>query len=115
MEKYTLRYGGNDDNAVAAMNNALNKIREDEMRTSLSFIEQGAYSDFRAFSTAGVTLKGTDPDTGKVLQDATGSVEDLHGTYHVYVGGFSGANTNTGHMSSVPVAAFDPVFWIHHW
>ena len=20
-----------------------------------------------------------------------------------------------GHMSDVPVAAFDPVFWLHHW
>lgn len=20
-----------------------------------------------------------------------------------------------GHMSSVPVAAFDPIFWLHHW
>ena len=20
-----------------------------------------------------------------------------------------------GHMSDVPVAAFDPIFWLHHW
>jgi hypothetical protein len=28
-------------------------------------------------------------------------------------GGFS-ADAN-GHMAAVPVAAFDPIFWLHHW
>lgn len=97
------------------MNNSLNKIREDEMRACLSMIEQGGYSNFYAFSTAGVVIKGTDPDTSQILQENTGSVEGLHNNYHVYVGGFSGSDSNTGHMSCVPVAAFDPVFWIHHW
>lgn len=32
----------------------------------------------------------------------------VHGLYHVLIGGQS------GHMSSVPVAAFDPMFWLHH-
>lgn len=35
-------------------------------------------------------------------------LEDLHGTVHVYVGG------ETGHMSVVPLAAYDPIFWAHH-
>lgn len=96
------------------MNQNLNKIREDEMRASLSMIEQGGYSNFMAFSTAGVVIKGTNPDTNQILQDNTGSIEGLHNNYHVYVGGFSGDDSNTGHMSCVPVAAFDPVFWIHH-
>lgn len=112
---HTLRYGGNDDTSVSAMNNNLNKIREDEMRASLSMIEAGAYSNFLAISTTGVIIKGADPDTNKILQDNTGSLEGLHNNYHVYVGGFSGNDSNTGHMSCVPVAAFDPVFWIHHW
>lgn len=85
------------------------------MRACLSMIEQGGYSNFYAFSTAGVVIKGTDPDTSQILQDNTGSVEGLHNNYHVYVGGFGGNDSNTGHMSCVPVAAFDPVFWIHHW
>jgi tyrosinase len=35
-------------------------------------------------------------------------LEDLHGAVHVYVGG------RTGHMSNVPLAAYDPIFWAHH-
>lgn len=113
---HTLRYGGNDESTVSALNSNLNKIREDEMRASLSMIEAGGYSNFRAFSTAGVLIKGADPDdTTQILQENTGSLEGLHNNYHVYVGGFSGDNSNTGHMSCVPIAAFDPVFWIHHW
>ena len=27
--------------------------------------------------------------------------------------GFTGLGA--GHMSDVPVAAFDPIFWLHHW
>ena len=27
--------------------------------------------------------------------------------------GFGGLGL--GHMSDVPVAAFDPIFWLHHW
>lgn len=92
----------------------LNQRREDEMRVSLSMIEEGAYSNFLAFSTSGVVLQGKNPDTNKILRQTAGSIEDFHGSYHVFVGGFSGRNTNTGHMSSVPVAAFDPVFWMHH-
>ena len=28
-------------------------------------------------------------------------------------GGYNGLGL--GHMSDVPVAAFDPIFWLHHW
>ncbi|KIW32469.1 uncharacterized protein PV07_04014 [Cladophialophora immunda] len=37
-----------------------------------------------------------------------GSIEALHGNYHTLVGG------PNGHMSSPSIAAFDPVFWLHH-
>ncbi|RDL34449.1 Uncharacterized protein BP5553_07577 [Venustampulla echinocandica] len=35
------------------------------------------------------------------------SLEDIHGNLHVFTGG-------NGQMGSVPVAAFDPIFWLHH-
>ncbi len=35
-------------------------------------------------------------------------LEDFHGQIHVWVGGES------GHMSAVPLAAYDPIFWAHH-
>jgi hypothetical protein len=38
-----------------------------------------------------------------------GSIEALHGNYHTIIGG------SNGHMSHPSIAAFDPVFWFHHW
>jgi tyrosinase len=35
------------------------------------------------------------------------SLEGIHDMVHVDVGG-------AGHMGNVPVAAFDPIFWLHH-
>jgi tyrosinase len=35
--------------------------------------------------------------------------EGLHNTIHFWVGGFA------GHMKSLEVASFDPIFWLHHW
>jgi tyrosinase len=37
-----------------------------------------------------------------------GSIEGVHDTVHGVAGG-------GGHMSVVPYAAFDPLFWLHHW
>jgi tyrosinase len=34
-----------------------------------------------------------------------GKIEDWHGAVHVWVG---------GHMSDIPFAAYDPIFWSHH-
>ncbi|MCJ1284989.1 hypothetical protein MMC26_004326 [Xylographa opegraphella] len=119
VKEQTLRHGGNDDDAVEAMNQALNMIREDEMRASLVMIERGEYSNYLNFSTNGVEIEGPDPDDiSAILKKNTGSLEALHNNYHVYIGGFTGPRgpkgKKTGHMTCVPVAAFDPVFWIHH-
>jgi tyrosinase len=78
-------------------------------------IESGAYSNYRNFSTDGPDAANIDTkNLNKVLRNPAASIEVLHGQYHVYVGGFSDNNSNIGHMSCVPVAAFDPIFWIHH-
>ncbi|KAL7936844.1 Monophenol monooxygenase [Trichoderma chlorosporum] len=47
--------------------------------------------------------------------DATGylSLESIHNSVHNFIGG-NNVSAGCGHMSSVPVAAFDPVFWLHH-
>ncbi|KAL2675750.1 hypothetical protein Neosp_011941 [[Neocosmospora] mangrovei] len=42
------------------------------------------------------------------------SLEAIHDTVHGVTGGMD-FETGVGHMSSVPVAAFDPIFWLHHW
>ncbi|KAF7591406.1 hypothetical protein BBP40_001567 [Aspergillus hancockii] len=40
------------------------------------------------------------------------SLEQIHNNIHLWTGG--GADTTDGHMANVPVAAFDPIFWLHH-
>jgi tyrosinase len=37
--------------------------------------------------------------------DFSAQLEDIHNNVHVWVG---------GHMSDIPFAAFDPIFWAHH-
>ena len=81
-----------------AMNLALNKNRESGTGQSLNMIKDPSYDLWDAFST----------DTAG-LTPTSGSLEDIHGNYHVLIG------DTFGHMSQVPVAAFDPVFWFHHW
>ena len=43
------------------------------------------------------------------------SLESIHSTLHTLVGGYANGDTVVeGHMTSVRLAAFDPVFWLHH-
>jgi len=39
------------------------------------------------------------------IQSFTANLEDWHGQVHMWVG---------GHMSDIPFAAYDPIFWAHH-
>lgn len=91
---------GEADN-FAELDAALNKDREPEVQTLLDLIELQPYADFGNFATAVPSGKG-----GRNAPN--GSLESFHGAYHVLIGG-------AGHMSRVPIAAFDPVFWFHHW
>lgn len=38
------------------------------------------------------------------------NLEYIHNNIH----GWAGGDYN-GHMSQIPVATFDPLFWLHHW
>jgi tyrosinase len=42
------------------------------------------------------------------FKDFTEQLENYHNNVHVWVGG------RKGHMSDIPFAAFDPIFWAHH-
>ena len=39
------------------------------------------------------------------------SLEGIHNMIHNWIGGVG----LEGHMTEVPVSAFDPIFWLHHW
>lgn len=57
------------------------------------------YPDF-----ATVALHNDDP---QVQTDV--NIEFIHNNIHYWAGG------EGGHMSQIPVASFDPIFWVHHW
>ena len=40
------------------------------------------------------------------------NLEYIHNNIHNWTGGF---DAFIGHMTEVPVAGFDPIFWMHHW
>ncbi|KAL2690149.1 hypothetical protein Neosp_004217 [[Neocosmospora] mangrovei] len=42
------------------------------------------------------------------------SLEYIHNNVHNVTGGSDLKEYGLGHMSDVPVAAFDPIFWLHH-
>ncbi|KAM7189074.1 Di-copper centre-containing protein [Naviculisporaceae sp. PSN 640] len=42
------------------------------------------------------------------------SLEYIHNNLHVFIGGGDGWAQGIGHMMNVPVAAFDPIFFMHH-
>lgn len=80
------------------MNHTLNKVRDNTVSQILNMISNDpGYDKYEVFAT-NESHKG---------QDRHGSLEGLHNSYHVNIGG-------SGHMGQVPVAAFDPVFWMHH-
>jgi tyrosinase len=87
------------------LNQALNVMREPYTDYSLNMMKwYDKYSDF----ASNESNKSSFDETVKTIS-ASGSIEGIHGQYHGLIGG------TAGHMSQVPVAAFDPVFWFHHW
>lgn len=106
----TLRYpdpnSGKSDHRL--LNTALLKNRESNIEKMLNLFDKLKYKDYVAFAFKAYVK---DPGTGKLTKDvdpAFSSIESLHDSYHGLLGG-------GGHLSSVPIAAFDPAFWIHHW
>ena len=65
-----------------------------------------AGSDLKASVMDAMTLS-TDYISFSNMADGYYSIEGVHGTVHVILGG-------NGHMSYPDLAAFDPIFWLHH-
>ncbi|KAK5106279.1 hypothetical protein LTS08_000397 [Lithohypha guttulata] len=47
-------------------------------------------------------------------QNPKTNLERLHGGVHNDVGGIGGSTVALGHMTVIPLSAFDPIFWLHH-
>jgi tyrosinase len=86
---------GNSQNALVGrvITNEAASLRNNVSLVLLS------YKDFDAFSSNQWLQNGT--------RGTYGSVEDMHNEIHDKVG-------NGGHMGSLEVSSFDPVFWLHH-
>ncbi|KAK1514600.1 uncharacterized protein CCOS01_13881 [Colletotrichum costaricense] len=69
----------------------------------------GYFPDYATFATTeyGSPKLSPPPATGWL------SLEFLHNCIHVWTGG-DDAKTGMGHMAYLTVAAFDPIFWLHH-
>ena len=77
------------------------------------------FSSFEDFATK--RLPGAGAETIPNSKDfAFDSSENLHDNVRGWCGGpitkpDSKNASQMGHMSHVPLAAFDPIFWMHHW
>ncbi|KAK4691376.1 hypothetical protein P7C71_g5612, partial [Lecanoromycetidae sp. Uapishka_2] len=77
------------------------------------------FEDFASMRAPGAGA-GTDPQKKKFVKDyAFDSSENIHNNMHDWCGGPvtkpDGHNVSQmGHMAHVPLAAFDPIFWVHH-
>jgi len=92
--RYPDRSGRSQDSRIAPI--LANESASLRSNVSLLLL---SYRNFDAFS-----FNRWDPSTSP---GAFGSLEDVHNEIHDRVGG-------GGHMSSLEVSAFDPIFWLHH-
>lgn len=88
------------------LSNALNSGREGRNSLALALIHSQPYAKL---STVASDKLAEGDMTIFSSKDGSGSLEgSIHGNYHNLIGG-------SGHMSTPSLAAFDPVFWFHHW
>lgn len=80
------------------VNVELNRDREGGLTTCWNLLSKDSYKSWDLFSNHGTQNN-----------QVRGSIEGFHDMYHGAIGG------GGGHMSWVPLAAFDPAFWLHHW
>ncbi|KAK6218180.1 hypothetical protein LQW54_002933 [Pestalotiopsis sp. IQ-011] len=93
----TMRYPDQSD-TTTALNASLNKNREPAVQNLIDMLTVPGigYDKFNAFGWSGST------------RGPSGSLEDIHGNYHFFIGG------PKGHMAEVLFSSFDPIFWFHH-
>ncbi|KAK7963576.1 tyrosinase precursor (monophenol monooxygenase) [Apiospora saccharicola] len=129
-----------DKQSRTALNEILNIFRMDCNRVMVRFMTDDSYSDYERFCSVRkgydsvlpghtdfvqLTSTGDDGDSpGDIVSSerVSGSLEGLHNLYHRLIGGdcpklkdgYTYVDRGGGHMSKVPVAAFDPIFWSHH-
>ncbi|KXT13907.1 hypothetical protein AC579_2638 [Pseudocercospora musae] len=53
-------------------------------------------------------------DSSSPAGKCANSLEGIHNTIHTTCGGAGSSSVSGGHMTYLPLASFDPIFWMHH-
>jgi tyrosinase len=110
----TLRYPtSNDWNAgsnIGQMNDILTNSNSQKGLKDQVYQLLTACTDYAHFSNDAAAQSSTQCST---------SLEAIHNTVHMNTGGpgftgFDGKPVSGGHMTYLPLASYDPVFWLHH-
>lgn len=109
------------EHGTADLSNTMNSGREARCSYMLDLLNSAPYQRVQDIATDNKRFRGDMwevdlkrsleqfDNRGNPIQDQTsGSIEDLHNKYHGLIGW-------AGVMGNPTVAAFDPVFYIHHW
>nr|POE68798.1 tyrosinase [Quercus suber] len=59
-------------------------------------------------------LHFSNDDAGSSSSKCSNSLEAIHNTIHNTAGGPGSSTVSSGHMTYLSLAAFDPIFWLHH-
>ncbi|KAK2038005.1 Di-copper centre-containing protein [Colletotrichum somersetense] len=94
MEQLTSFFTGTDPDQASRGKNLTERVM---------FILQS----YRDFGSASHNRFNPPKEPGQPNFTEWGSIEDIHNAIHNYTGG-------GGHMSDPGIAAFDPIFWLHH-
>ncbi|KAK7443486.1 hypothetical protein VKT23_015660 [Stygiomarasmius scandens] len=95
--KQTIRHpNSREGDAEGSLDKLADALSSIQAQVTLDTLRLFSMSDFHAFCTKNGTSGGS-----------TNSLESIHDMIHNAVGGM-------GHMSDTTVAAFDPIFWMHH-
>lgn len=103
----TLRYP-NSDAATASSDEANCTSAFDNIRSSLQD------QLYQLFSTCTDYLHFSNDDAGSSSTSCSNSLEGIHNTVHTTAGGPGSSSIEGGHMTYLSLAAFDPIFWLHH-
>jgi tyrosinase len=108
----TLRYPTSNANDAQTQVNQLQGAMNNVQRSLQDQVYQlfTACTDYAHFSNDAATSSST---------QCSSSLEAIHNTVHMNTGGpgfraFDGSTVSGGHMTYLPLASYDPLFWLHH-
>ncbi|CAK3877971.1 Di-copper centre-containing [Lecanosticta acicola] len=103
----TLRYPTSND-ADATSDDATCTTAFDSIRQNMQD------QIYQLLSTCDDYLHFSNDDAGSSDAACSNSLEGIHNTIHTTAGGAGSTGVSGGHMTYLPLASFDPIFWLHH-